>query len=783
MKILQTIVLLNLINLNCICQGVPEKSIPSDQVFLHISKTLYKPGDTIRFQAYVRDRNTGIFETKSISLFALLLNSSGEVIDSARFRIDNSSSSGWLAIPGNVPSGFCSVVSYTSQMMNYDPGYVFTSTLEIAGDPSGTLPFKTVAGKAQEVNRPEISLSFMPESGSFLYGIKQRVAFCAFSGKGEFVPIKGTIYNQNNSRITDFESGGEGPGLLEFLPNPGDTYFARLNGDRFSGRKWPLPVSSVEGAIIRLLENKKGILDFLVRGQGMKDTLSLLVSMNDYPVFRKQINPDSLYRIKLSTDELPVGTGYISLIGKNNKIVADRAVLINYQKKPGIEIVYSRDSSSGGNVQFSIWIKSENKDYESSIVSVAIIDSSSGMSPVVPAQDIEGCFLFDKHITEHIPFASRDKLSHMSEEFSDLMLMAFGSRDSIESGYNQIRNDTFTDYDALKIIAGKRKEINIITLESSESYTLEPSGAFATLSYSMLDPSARQFLILPDKSRSGAGNTVRVDFPGNKAFTDKARKMRPFMNKGKDTPSFMADYQIDSAIDIEAVTIQPRQILKPVIYNKYQVQFQNTQTMTYSKKDFKAAITFEDILFMTLPYQINARAKMVYLGARIGRMGGGVPALIVLDDNPLWSVQGSGRDAKWFSSYDQIATMPASNISSITVVNGPQAYNLYGEPALGGVIFVVTDGAATMDGYMQSQQEAAPVMNGYAKPVRIFRTELNTENETGGSALYWNRELYVQAGKPAIISIPNKLIKGPFYLVVNGASLPDIPISIIRKYR
>jgi len=38
-----------------------EKNIPSDQLFMHLDRNLYHPGDTIRFQAYVRDRKSGIF--------------------------------------------------------------------------------------------------------------------------------------------------------------------------------------------------------------------------------------------------------------------------------------------------------------------------------------------------------------------------------------------------------------------------------------------------------------------------------------------------------------------------------------------------------------------------------------------------------------------------------------------------------------------------------------------------------------------------------------------------
>ena len=49
-----------------------QKSKSPDQVFVHLDRNMYKPGDTIRFQAYIRDRFTNEFESKSVTFYALL---------------------------------------------------------------------------------------------------------------------------------------------------------------------------------------------------------------------------------------------------------------------------------------------------------------------------------------------------------------------------------------------------------------------------------------------------------------------------------------------------------------------------------------------------------------------------------------------------------------------------------------------------------------------------------------------------------------------------------------
>ena len=107
------------------------KNIPADQLFLHLDRNLYHTGDTIRFQAYIRDSQTGVFETQSKSLYVLLLNSDHITIDSARFRISYSTASGWLKVPEITPVGYYSILAFTSDQMNYDPRFAFNTPIKI----------------------------------------------------------------------------------------------------------------------------------------------------------------------------------------------------------------------------------------------------------------------------------------------------------------------------------------------------------------------------------------------------------------------------------------------------------------------------------------------------------------------------------------------------------------------------------------------------------------------------------------------------------------------------
>jgi hypothetical protein len=107
------------------------KNIPSDQLFLHLDRNLYHPGDIIRFQAYIRDSRTGVFGTESSSLYALIINSEHVTIDSARFRIIYPAVPGWLTVHVKIAPGDYSVLAFTSRDVNFSPKYAFSTPVRI----------------------------------------------------------------------------------------------------------------------------------------------------------------------------------------------------------------------------------------------------------------------------------------------------------------------------------------------------------------------------------------------------------------------------------------------------------------------------------------------------------------------------------------------------------------------------------------------------------------------------------------------------------------------------
>ena len=78
------------------------KSIPQEQVFVHMDNSCYFLGDTIYYKAYVRRSDTGTPSRISGVLYAELLNQDGYLVERQQLELQNGQ------VNGSFPDGFTS---------------------------------------------------------------------------------------------------------------------------------------------------------------------------------------------------------------------------------------------------------------------------------------------------------------------------------------------------------------------------------------------------------------------------------------------------------------------------------------------------------------------------------------------------------------------------------------------------------------------------------------------------------------------------------------------------
>jgi hypothetical protein len=837
MKRLLHFLVLILFSLSSFSQGLSEKlsgalyqaakDIPSDQLFLHLDRNLYHPADTIRFQAYIRDSRTGVFGTESSSLYALIINSEHITIDSARFRIIYPAVPGWLVIPEKIQPGDYSVLAFTSTDINFSPKYAFSTPVRIdnlipvRNAPEQKTNIPDTPGYQVPFQETSIDLRFLPEGGTFICGIKQRVAFNAVTSTGKTLAVSGEIINQKGVRICDFRSSPYGPGVIEFTPLQGDTYFASIAGDGFKDMKWPLPSPVKSGVALRVNNSGDGMIDIILRGRKTYDkSYFLTVTMNNVLVFSEDVLIDTLFRKRMQTDRLPSGTAYISLYDNELNPVAERLIFLNDYKKLNIKIEASAPFFfKGDETELIISTTDEAGDKTSSILSVAVIDSAFGYSNTIAPAEIESAYLYDRVFYENLPGRIRSGgLKNIDGKTMDLLLMTYGWRKFTPKEIPSSPDLELVNYDYLKITnpgpAKKgRSEINLISDAGIDVISLPVSNKReAVLFYDSLDFNVRQVMILPDLTAAKNANPVRIEFPENKDYTNRAKLLANFpVAVTPDLPVIgtrQPDLKLDGYIMIEPVTIKaPLQPVKPKVYvDRHAKMYQSTGATTWYTKDFGPAYNLEDILYRYNPYYLDnnimvglARGKQIFLrnsseyinGGHMGKDPNGMDvfvvdtrdqaALIVLDNSIIGD------------SYETVAEIPVSEIASVTFLRGVQGVPMYGTKANGGVVFITTKIGS---GYTREEIDKMNEIkrnDDQLQQVRLFRTEtefyIPAKEEVAIDPVYqfrptilWQDYVFIDESGTVKIKYPNNLVKGTALVFVNGISLTNLIGSAGFRY-
>jgi hypothetical protein len=774
------------------------KNIPADQLFLHFDRNLYHGGDTIRFQAYIRDSQTGVIETQSKSLYVLLLNSDHVTIDSARFRISYSTSSGWLKVPEITPLGYYSILAYTSDQMNFDPRFAFSTSIRI----DKINPTRSNTEPEESKVKAAVDLRFLPEGGTYIYGVRQRLAFNAVTSIGKNIQVSGDIVNQDGKKITEFKSGPYGPGVVELTPVKGESYYAKPVEAESGNISWPLPEPENSGVSMRVNNSGTGSVDIMLQGKETtcKDYF-LTVTMNNILIFSKDIKLDTLFSVRIKTDEIPAGTAFVTLYDNELNQVAERMIFLNASRKMKVQIGVSKPNARpGSETELTINTTDEKGNNISSIISVSAIDSSLGFYRVIPYPDIESSFLYDTGFYNNLPQSIKcTGLKNIDNKSIDHLMMTYGWRKytlkESAMAYQEKRSD---NYDHLKISnPGHEKKgrevIKLISPEGGGIITLViDNNREAILPYDSLEVFVRQIMLLPDDDLSRNSNPVSFDFPKTREYSNKAKLIRTdssyFEPEYASLDNEMPVFNPDSSIMIDAVTIKGQRKKPSVYVDKNAEAFKYAGAFTLYSKDFKGEQTFEDLTYKLNAFFVDKYYRKIYIRAIQYKAKPQElikvkyrPALIVVDGIQIYD-----------RTYSPIAQLPASEVASITVLRGQQGFITYGENAADGVILVTTKTGNRINGVENSDEESKPA-NDLLKQIRVFRTEVEyyipskeqveiVPEYQFRPTLLWKSDVYLDGTGPVNFKYPNNMGKGSVIVFVNGVSLTNLVGSGLYRY-
>jgi hypothetical protein len=344
---------------------------PQEKVYVQFDKSLYSPGETVWFKAYIF---TGADPSiQSRNFYAELSDGSGNIVSRKVYPVSESSAAGNFDLPAKMTLRHLHFRAYTTWMSNFDTTFYFEKDIRIYDkklDSAGTV---TLIAR-------EDRLHFFAEGGQLVAGVESSVAFKAEDQFGLPVDVKGSVQDKNGKEVVTFASEHDGMGKILLTPDKGDSMTAVwLDGQGIEHRTG-LPAVKDIGVVVRAVPGKEKVLFSVARssdgGPELKH-LTIIAHMHQHMVYKAKINLEENFMSggTIPTGQLPSGVLELTVFTGEMTPVAERVVFVNnhdYLFKPEMGFAARNLAKRGKN---SIVI--EAPDTLRSNMSVAVTDATA----------------------------------------------------------------------------------------------------------------------------------------------------------------------------------------------------------------------------------------------------------------------------------------------------------------------------------------------------------------------------------------------------------------------
>jgi hypothetical protein len=393
---------------------------PIEKVYLQFDRDTYATGETAWFKAYMYSEFMP--DTISTSLFVELLDDSSHIVSREVFPILFSTAYGQINIPDSIKEGVYFIRAYSPTMLNNNPDFIYTHTLYIFSRNNSDIT-------RRHQKESFVHLQFFPESGNFISGENNVIAFKASSQYGLPVKVSGIVKNAKGQTILAFNSIHDGMGKFEIVPADNEKYYAILDNDS-SKKKYDLPESSGKSIGFHITEHSIGKVVYLLRqNQDPNFHAAYIIGQSQNKIVFKQQLPytDTLIKGQIKTGNLNSGILQITVFNKDDMPLAERLVFIN-NKEYIQDAALSFDTinlSNRGKNQFDLFLK----DTVNGAFSISVTDPDYDLYPKRQENIFSNLLLTSDlpgYINDPAYYFSNDNDS-ISEDL-DLLMMTNGWR-------------------------------------------------------------------------------------------------------------------------------------------------------------------------------------------------------------------------------------------------------------------------------------------------------------------------------------------------------------------
>lgn len=231
------------------------------------------------------------------------------------------------------------------------------------------------------LNRPEkTDLQFMPESGNLVAGIKTKIGFKAINEDGEGTTITGSIFNSTQQQVATFQSVHNGMGAVEFTPDAGEKYYAKVILKNGVTKTYSLPTVNPAGTVLRIEPRGSDSLELTINATpNLPSVLFYLIAQaKGVACYATTINLNKgMIRKVLPKTLFPTGIARFTLFNATNQPLNERLVYINRNNDLDITIMPEKANySTRDSIALTLQVKDKTGKPVQGTFSLAVTDDN-----------------------------------------------------------------------------------------------------------------------------------------------------------------------------------------------------------------------------------------------------------------------------------------------------------------------------------------------------------------------------------------------------------------------
>ena len=307
------------------------QQFPQEKIYLHLDRPSYWANDDIWLKAYLK--NTPL---PTCNLYVELLNEKGTVIYKKILWAQNGLAYGDIHLDDTISSGMYQVRAYTNWMRNFDEQWFYRKDLVV-----WNLRDKAKPAKQEELKSKRVDFRFLPEGGTFLAGVMNRVAFKAIDRNGKALDAEGIVLDENGRQVADFKSGFMGMGSFEMTPEPGMKYSAHVTVAGNLPMNIDLPEALGSGVAMGFDARDTSRIHINVNEQGTTaNNKYLLIAQSEGKVcYHGEVSiMDGKGVIDIDKAKFPTGVVRFTLFGNEGLPCCERLVFVNHHDQVSLGI-------------------------------------------------------------------------------------------------------------------------------------------------------------------------------------------------------------------------------------------------------------------------------------------------------------------------------------------------------------------------------------------------------------------------------------------------------------